>query len=163
MDDKWKAIAIGAGAVAIAFVAKVITEFAVTSRGENPWSLGALVNALRISRHVYAVRAAIDGVISSMFRSEAVNDTLPNASKTSRHMEGLAVDVKPGAAFSVESAFRRIVHLARQGKFGAVRTVIWEPTWVHVDWFRDDEPARPLVTRKAVGSGKDTTYVAVTV
>ena len=163
MDDKWKAIAIGAGAVALAFVAKVITEFAVTSRGANPWTLGALVNALRISRHVYAVRAAIDAKINSMFRSPEVNDSLANASKVSRHMEGLACDYDPGPAFTVESAFRRVVQLARQGKFGPVRTVIWEPTWVHVDWFRDDEPVRPLVTRKAVGSGKDTTYVAVTV
>ena len=161
MDDKWKAVIIGTGAVAIAFAAKVITEFAVTSRGANPWTLGALVNALRVSRHVYAARAAIDGRINSMFRSPEVNESLANSSKTSRHMEGLAVDLGHGKQFSTEAASKRIAALARQGKLGRVRTVIWEPTWVHVDWFRDDEPTKPLVTRKAVGSGKDTTYVAV--
>lgn len=161
MTDGWKATIIGAGAVAIAFAAKVITEFSVTSRGANPWTLGALLNALRIARHVWTARATIDGTITSMFRSPEVNESLPNASKTSRHMEGLAVDIKPGKQFSIEEAARKVAQLARRGELGRVRTVIWEPTWVHVDWFREDEPSAPLVTRKAIGSGANTTYVAV--
>lgn len=152
---------IGAGAVAIAFAAKVITEFSVTSLGANPWTLGALVNALRIAPHVYALRSALDGRINSMFRSPEVNESLANSSKTSRHMEGLAVDLKPGKAFSIEGAARKAAELARQGKLGRVRTVIWEPTWVHVDWYRVDEPGTAIATRKALGSGANTTYVTV--
>jgi hypothetical protein len=161
MLARWEQALIGVGAVAGAWATKVAIDFSVTSHGPNPWTLGALLNTLRIARHILAVRETIDGEVTSVYRSPEVNAKLSNASATSRHMEGLAVDCKPGGQYTVEAAARKVAARARRGELGPVRTVIWEPTWVHVDWFRVSEAHAPLVTRKAVGSGAGTTYESV--
>lgn len=154
-------VLIGGVATLAGVGAVLLKRFSVTSMGENPWTLDAAFNVLRLAPHILKVRSAIEGSITSVYRSLEVNEKLSNASKTSRHMEGLAVDCKPGKAFSVEAASRKIAGMARRGELGPVRTVIWEPTWVHVDWFRVGELHTKLATRKAIGSGAATTYQTV--
>ncbi len=155
-------VVIGTAAAAGAWIAAKLARYGATSRGANPWTLRAVINVLGIARHIEAARAAISGRLSSVFRSPDVNESLPGASKTSRHMDGLAADIVPGAPFTVESASRKIAALARQGLLGPVRCIIWEPGWVHVDWFAAGEARAPLKTRRNTGTAAAPTYVEVT-
>lgn len=127
-----------------------MARYSVTAQGANPWSLSALLNALRIGMYVERAASHVSARISSMYRSPEVNARVAGSSATSRHMEGLAVDLVPAAPFTPESAARALVGLGRAGALGPLRSVIWEPTWVHLDWFRPGEPNRPFTTRRMV-------------
>lgn len=135
---------------ALAWVADKLRRFSVTSRGPNPWTLRAITNVLGIAFYIEAARAAVDGRLSSVFRSPDVNAKIPGASTTSRHMDGLAADIVPGKLLTVEAASRKLAALARQGLLGAVRTIIWEPTWVHIDWFAPGEARVSMKTRRNI-------------
>jgi hypothetical protein len=131
-------------------VAEKLHRYGKTSYGRNPWTIEAAINVLSIASHIERARVEIDGSITSVYRSVEVNERVPGASKTSRHMQGLAADIKP-TAMSPESAARKLLRLAKQGDLGRVRMVIWEPTWVHVDWFSHDEAQAAVAFRKLEG------------
>jgi len=146
---------------AVEWLTDKLVRYSVTSRGQNPWTLRAFTNVLGIHRYIEAAVKVVNGKLSSVFRSPEVNESLPGASKTSRHMQGLAADILPGAPFSVESASRAIATAARQGKLGPVRTIIWEPGWVHVDWFAATEARSPMKTRRNTGTAAAPVYAEV--
>lgn len=137
-------------------IAQKLHAYSRTSFGRNPWTLEAAINVLSISAHLEKARAAIDGEFTSIYRSVEVNERVPGASKTSRHMQGLAGDIKP-KVLSPENAARKLFRLATEKSLGPVRMVIWEPTWVHVDWFGPGEATQAVTFRKLEGDK----YVAI--
>jgi Peptidase M15 len=136
-----------------AFGANIAIAFAKTHYGDNPWDVNAFANAVRIAPHVYRALGLINGSINDMYRSPQVNAKVPGSATNSYHQLGLAVDIHPGVPWrDVESAFRYIVERVKLGELGPVRTVIWEPSWVHIDWFKVDEGRRAANYLKKVGT-----------
>lgn len=136
-------------------VGLVAGEFSKTSHGPNPWSLDALANAIRVAPHVYRAIGLLGGKLNDMFRSPAVNAAVGGVGD-SYHQHGLAVDIGPNLSTfgTVEAAFRAAARAALAGELGAVRTVIWEPTWVHLDWFKEGELKRTPNFFKKTGPDK---------
>ena len=141
MDDvtgQTKALLIGGGIAITAALAFVLRRYALTSHGENPWNLDALLNVLGHRAEFEKARAKINGTFNSVFRSPQLNEKLKDlgyaASATSLHMKGLATDISPGKGITPQKAAEEIYADAKAGKLGDVYEVIWEPTWVHVGW-----------------------------
>lgn len=156
-------ICLFAGAAA-GFAAYVAEQFAVTSRGVNPWSFTAFYNALRISPYVFKAIDILSGELDSAYRSPSINGDTPGASSGSYHLLGLAADIKPGSPWKdTESAFRAVAAQVKLGGLGPVRTVIWEPGWVHLDWFQAKEPLRDVNFFKREGTDAAPTYTKVDV
>jgi hypothetical protein len=100
---------------------------------------------------VFHAVGLLNGTIDSMFRSPEVNAQVPGSVKNSYHQHGLAVDIAPGFPWNPATGFRLIAQHALSADLGPVRTVIWEPSWVHIDWFQPHEPRRPLKLFRKVG------------
>lgn len=120
----------------------LLDPYRVTSHGQNPWTLEAVCNVLRIRAHIDAAVAITHGRINSCYRSPVINAAVGGATR-SRHMEALAVDIAPGGIFAPGSAAELLWRAAQAGKLGAVQQVIQEPTWVHIGWRRVGEPGAP--------------------
>jgi len=148
-----------AGALGV-FVWDVAKRYGATSKGENPWTIEAFMNACRLAVHIEKAVWMVDGSINGMYRSAQVNEITEGASKTSLHMHGRAVDIKPGKGFTPESGARFLFAKAQAGELGAVRTIIWEPSWIHIDWHETGTTPTTETAKfiKAVGDGK---YAAV--
>ena len=138
---------------------EVAMAFSVTSRGPNPWDVDSFLNALRIAPQVWRALGLLDGTVNSMFRSPEVNAAV-GGEATSYHQHGLAVDIKPGPQFkTVEEAARLMCARVKLGMLPDVRTVIWEPSWVHVDFFKANEPRRaPKFIRKITDAAGKVSY-----
>ena len=95
----------------------------------------------------------VGGSLNDAYRCPQVNAAVGGVA-TSYHQRGLAIDIHPGAGFTPESASRKLYAAAKAGQLGPVRTVIWEPTWAHVDYHDPAEvgPPPPLNFFKKVGS-----------
>jgi hypothetical protein len=145
------------------FATDVAATFSKTSLGPNPWSDKALCNAVCIAPHVYRAAGLCNGTLTSMFRCPAVN-AKAGGERDSRHLDGIAADLAPGAPWTVESAFLLIAARARRGELGPVRTVIQEPSIVHVDWFAATEAKHPPnFFRQVVNSAGAVDYIRVEV
>jgi hypothetical protein len=114
---------------------KILEPYRVTIHGANPWELSAIVNVLRIRPHIDEAVAAVGGKINSVYRCTAINKAV-GGSVRSRHLEGLAVDIRPGPKFNTKSASQLLFALAKDGRLGSVHQVIDETGWVHVGWHR---------------------------
>lgn len=119
-----------------------------TAHGPNPWSFEGFLNVLRLSGHFEAARHMVDGTVTSVWRSptpapgrtQSVNEAAGGV-QSSRHTMGLAVDIKP-RALSPKEAAGRLYEAAVRGELGPVRTVLEEPTVVHLDYFASGEATR---------------------
>lgn len=133
-------------------VAEVAKRYSVTSHGANPWTYESFYNVLTHVWWMEQAIAKIDGKINVAYRCPAVNAAVGGVGN-SYHMRGLAVDIGPGAGFTPESASRKLYAEACAGQLGPVRTVIWEPTWAHIEWHDPTEVGPPPPTRffKKVG------------
>ena len=81
-----------------------------------------------------AALVVIEGSVSSGYRCERVNKAVGGAA-SSRHMRGLAIDIKPSPAWNIKDAAEAMWQAAIEDKLGLVQQVIQEPTWVHVGWY----------------------------
>ena len=136
-------LAAGAGA---AFLA--LERYRKTNHGENPWTLEALTNAIVYSSHYERFLALIDdtdGEPNSVYRSERIN-TAVGGVKESRHLKALACDGKP-KRLSLKAAQDIVYAAAMRGELGPVKRVTAEPNRgaVHVEWWAQNETARPPV------------------
>ncbi len=139
------------GLVAMAtYARRVAVDFAVTSHGKNPWTQKAFFNCLQHAHRMQAAIKLIGGKINVAYRCPEVNAAVGGV-PDSYHLRGLAVDIHPGGGLSAESASRKLYAAACQGSLGNVRTVIWEPTWAHIEWHDPEEvgpPAPPRFLKK---------------
>ena len=94
------------------------------------------------------IRAAVGPLrVSSGYRCQALNALQPNASKTSRHMEGLAADVVP-----LKNSLRALMDAACGT--AEVDQAIWEfNRWVHVGLAPAGQAPRRQFLMKFEGSG----------
>jgi hypothetical protein len=92
-------------------------------------------------------RELIGGSFNSVYRSPRVN-ALVDGSKNSRHLRGLATDIRPAAGLTPRQAADKIFARAKNGELPRVQQVIAEPTWVHVGYFGlgEDVKAPALLT-----------------
>lgn len=127
--------AAGLGALYVAF-----DRYRRTSHGKNPWTLDGFMAVATLHQRFEQAARMIDGTITSVFRSERVNKAAGGV-ETSRHLDGLAVDIKP-RLHSPKEAAEKLYAAAVRGELGPVRTVLEEPTVVHVDFFAPGEPRR---------------------
>jgi hypothetical protein len=118
------------GAIGLLWLMK---RYSVTSYGPNHWTPEALFNTATRVRCFERAREAIEGRINSAYRSPAINKAVGGV-PTSRHMRGLALDLRPGGIHTPETASAKLWELASSGELGRVHKVIWEPTWVHISW-----------------------------
>lgn len=100
-----------------------------TPSPEHRANLEALiVNCLDPIRRIYGRPI----IVSSGYRSEALNAIIPGASSTSQHCKGQAADLQPASGGSLEGLFRAAV------QFGDFDQLIMEQRgaskWVHVSW-----------------------------
>lgn len=139
------------------YVADVARRFSKTSHGDNPWTFEAFYNTLTHVIHMEKSISLINGTVNVAYRCPSVNAAVGGVSN-SYHLLGLAVDIKPGAGFTPESASRTLYVAATSGTLGPVRTVIWEPTWAHIEWHNPKDIGPPPPTRffKKVGDKYET-------
>lgn len=130
------ALSVGAGFVALY---KALDKYRLTSHGDNPWTIHAMFNVIRLQSRFEQAREILDGTITSVYRSDRVNNAVGGV-KTSRHLRGLACDIKP-KSLSPKDATDKLYAVALSGKLGAVHKVIQEPTIVHISWKDYDESA----------------------
>jgi hypothetical protein len=136
-------LAVGGGVVFLGALA-IIRKYGMTSQGENPWSIEALMNVFRLKKYFEKARKEIDGKFNSVYRSKEVNNKLAGSSKTSDHLVGAATDIAPGKGWTARTAARHLEELAKKGELGDVAQIIEEyktsgSKWVHVGW---NHPAR---------------------
>lgn len=131
-----------AGALGALFVS--LERYRKTSHGQNPWTVDGLMNVVRLQGHFERAAELIDGAITSVFRSEGVNKAAGGV-PTSRHLRGLAVDIKP-RMLTPREALTKLLAAAERGELGPVRTILEEPTVVHIEYLAADETAAPIKT-----------------
>lgn len=148
-------IAVAALAALGAYAATVATRYSVTSHGDNPWTFEALLNAITHAKRFDAAVKLINGHVNVAYRSPSVNAAVGGVAD-SYHMRGLAVDIAPGPGITPEAGARMLYQAAARGELGAVRTVIWEPTWCHIEWHDPAEvgPPSPLRFFRKLPTGK---------
>lgn len=76
--------------------------------------------------------------VSSGYRCKALNDRLPNASKTSQHLKGEAADIYAGSRKENAQLGRLIVQMGAfdQVIFEQCNRECTEADWIHVSWKR---------------------------
>lgn len=122
-----------------------VEKYRLTNHGDNPWSVEGFANVMRLAHHMERARKMVDGQINSVFRSEQVNQKVGGV-KASRHLRGLAADIKPNNV-DVEEAVRILFEASVRGDLGPVRKVVREPKIVHLSWFAQGEPQTKIVIR----------------
>jgi hypothetical protein len=135
---------------------KRLEKYRITSHTGNDWTELGLQSVMTHMGHFDAAIAAINGTLSSCFRSLRVN-TIVNGSKTSLHLDGLACDIVPGKPHTTATATGTLVKMARKGELGRVREIILEPGWVHIGWHRGNESGLLKVLEKIPGGYKTLT------
>lgn len=118
----------------------ILKRFSVTSHGSNIYTPEAVRNVLCMAEMFETAIAVVDGLLTSAYRSKTVNAAVGGA-YGSKHLDGLALDIKAKTKSTKES-FAILAGLAKKGELGAVRKIIHEPTWVHIDWHRPPWRAR---------------------
>lgn len=136
-------LAVVAVVAVIAYSKKIATTYSKTTHGSNPWTVDALLNAVRHAVWFEKCMQAIDGSLNDAYRCPQVNAAVGGVA-TSYHQRGLAIDIHPGPGFTPQTAAAKLYSMAKAGQLGPVRTVIWEPTWAHVDYHDPAEVGPPL-------------------
>lgn len=113
----------------------------------------AVVNLMRLCQHTLEPlreALALPVVITSGFRTKALNDKLAHASSTSQHMRGEAADfyVGKGSREELIKAFREIL----QNPGIDFDQVILYPTFIHVSYVSKERNRHGIL--KAQGNGK---------
>ena len=112
----------------------VIEPYRATSRGPNPWTEVAALHVYTYREHYQHAIDIVLGTLTSGYRSSRVN-RLVGGEPTSRHMDGLAIDIVPRETLAISDAAAVLWSHALRNELGPVRTIIREPTWVHMDWY----------------------------
>ena len=121
----------------------ILDAYRKTTHGENPWTWGALLNVIRLRRHIDRARAVVGGKVNSVYRSPQIN-ALVNGHPESFHLAGAAADISYGAGWTLDTAAEALNLAALRGELGPVHKVVKEPATniVHVQWFKSGAPAR---------------------
>jgi len=128
---------------------KWLERYRPTNHGPNPWQPEALFNLLQVVTHIERARELVDGKINSAYRSPSINERIGGA-KSSRHMQGLAVDLS--SPLGHEEAARKLWSATLRGELGRVHKVIDEPGWVHISWKAPGEKdAQPQLLKMRAG------------
>lgn len=130
----------------------VLKRFSITSHGSNIYTPEAVRNVLCLAETFEVAMALIDGVLSSAYRSKVVNAAVGGV-YNSKHLEGLALDIKSRTKSNRES-FGLLAAKAKSRELGCVRKIIQEPTWIHIDWHRPPWNEEPAVELYRVVDGK---------
>ena len=127
-------------------------KYRITNHGDNPWTPDALANVAITHDEFEAARRLIAGEFTSVYRCERINKIVGGA-QHSRHLRGLACDIKPGWCFTPDAAAWRLYEASISGSLGLAKQVISEPSWVHISWYSIDETDRGVtLLRKRDGS-----------
>jgi hypothetical protein len=120
-------------------LAMMLEPYRRTSHGSNPWTLTAVRNVAERLAYYRATLDLLGGELTSCYRSVAVNAAVPGSAPTSRHLEGLALDIVPGHSMSPLRAAALVLVEVRARRLGDVAEIIAEPSWLHVGWRRARE------------------------
>ena len=102
-----------------------INAYTVTKNPPNPLTVEGTFNIFWLWPHWEAARKIIDGQVTSAWRSDALNAKIGGVAN-SDHTKGLAVDIKPGAPWTLYGAAQEIRDAISKGKLGNVRQCIIE-------------------------------------
>lgn len=136
--------------------------------GPNVFTAEGAINVLRIMAHIDRALAAVRGSLHSCFRSPAINKKVggvqpsPKSPRGSRHLRGLAADIKPHVSISLDEAMGILYGLAVRSELGPVTQLIKETSKgiVHISWAAVGEhaPLRPQLIEQPSGPGTDIPY-----
>lgn len=134
-----------------------LERYRITNHGANPWSAEGIRNVLLHMGHFERARELVDGRFTSVYRSVRVNTAVKGAPR-SRHLRGLACDIKP--QFLKPRAAQQVLHEAyMRGELGNVWELLAEPTWVHMSW---NAPGESLPLKLLAKDSKSAPWVKVT-